>query len=63
MKKIICSLIAGLFFFLSGCITPPGQIKEQTAPGQIKKTTGNNPVSIELGGQIEVRGEYKHDLK
>jgi starvation-inducible outer membrane lipoprotein len=52
-QKIICSLIAGLFFFLSGC---------NITPGQIRKTTGESPVSIELGGEIELKGEYNHGL-
>lgn len=54
--------MAGILFFLSGCSIPPGQIRKEEAPGQIRKTTGENPVSIELGGQIELRGEYNHGI-
>ncbi len=55
-------MIAGLFFFLSACNIPPGQIKKEAAPGQIRKTPGKNPVSLELGGQIELKGEYNHGV-
>ena len=62
MKKIICSCMTGMLFFLSGCNIPQGQIKKQEAPGQINKTAGEHPVSIELNGQVELRGEYNHDV-
>jgi hypothetical protein len=39
---------------MSGCTVPPGQIK---------KTTERKPVSIELGGEIKVEGEYQHGIK